>query len=181
MADLEKLRVSLRAFTAARDWQAFHSPKNLAAALSVEAAELLEVFAARGTRAPFGGGADRDDFASVRRGDPDDTAQRRITRQAPGPRIERRPHVLIVLPASVLLHQLEEWTGVHEADDGLTPGQHVAHAPPLHLTIQLAGGIETEDHAGDKGRFAAGHRADDQGKDQSHDQFGDKGDDERQY
>jgi len=44
MADLEKLRVSLRAFTAARDWQAFHSPKNLAAALSVEAAELLEVF-----------------------------------------------------------------------------------------------------------------------------------------
>ena len=44
MADLEKLRVALRAFTAARDWQAFHSPKNLAAALSVEAAELLEVF-----------------------------------------------------------------------------------------------------------------------------------------
>jgi NTP pyrophosphatase (non-canonical NTP hydrolase) len=44
MADLERLRVALRAFTAARDWQAFHSPKNLAAALSVEAAELLEVF-----------------------------------------------------------------------------------------------------------------------------------------
>ena len=44
MADLETLRVALRAFTAARDWQAFHSPKNLASALSVEAAELLEVF-----------------------------------------------------------------------------------------------------------------------------------------
>jgi len=44
MAELEQLRVALRAFTAARDWQAFHSPKNLAAALSVEAAELLEVF-----------------------------------------------------------------------------------------------------------------------------------------
>jgi dCTP diphosphatase len=44
MTDLNRLRDALRAFTAARDWQAFHSPKNLAAALSVEAAELLEVF-----------------------------------------------------------------------------------------------------------------------------------------
>lgn len=31
-------------FAAARDWQPFHTPKNLAAALSVEAAELLEIF-----------------------------------------------------------------------------------------------------------------------------------------
>ena len=44
MTGLDALRDALRAFTAARDWQAFHSPKNLATALSVEAAELLEVF-----------------------------------------------------------------------------------------------------------------------------------------
>jgi NTP pyrophosphatase (non-canonical NTP hydrolase) len=41
---LDPLRDALRAFTAARDWNTFHSPKNLATALSVEAAELLEVF-----------------------------------------------------------------------------------------------------------------------------------------
>lgn len=41
---LDPLRDALRAFTAARDWGPFHSPKNLAMALSVEAAELLEVF-----------------------------------------------------------------------------------------------------------------------------------------
>jgi NTP pyrophosphatase (non-canonical NTP hydrolase) len=41
---LDQLRDALRAFTAARDWERFHSPKNLAMALSVEAAELLEVF-----------------------------------------------------------------------------------------------------------------------------------------
>lgn len=38
------LRNLLRAFAAERDWDQFHSPKNLAAALSVEAAELLEHF-----------------------------------------------------------------------------------------------------------------------------------------
>jgi dCTP diphosphatase len=42
--DLDHLRDALRAFAAARDWDQFHSPKNLAMALSVEAAELLEVF-----------------------------------------------------------------------------------------------------------------------------------------
>jgi NTP pyrophosphatase (non-canonical NTP hydrolase) len=34
----------LRRFAGARDWQQFHTPKNLAMALSVEAAELLEHF-----------------------------------------------------------------------------------------------------------------------------------------
>nr|WP_223183048.1 MULTISPECIES: nucleotide pyrophosphohydrolase [unclassified Streptomyces] len=34
----------MAAFAAARDWQPFHTPKNLAAALSVEASELLEIF-----------------------------------------------------------------------------------------------------------------------------------------
>lgn len=42
--ELINLRNSLRAFAAERDWDQFHSPKNLAMALSVEAAELLEHF-----------------------------------------------------------------------------------------------------------------------------------------
>lgn len=41
---LLELRDTLRAFAADRDWNQFHSPKNLAIALSVEAAELLEHF-----------------------------------------------------------------------------------------------------------------------------------------
>ena len=44
MRDLEELRQRLRAFVAERDWDRFHSPKNLAMALSVEAAELVELF-----------------------------------------------------------------------------------------------------------------------------------------
>ena len=42
--DLDDLRLRLRAFAAARDWDPFHSPKNLAMALVVEAAELVEHF-----------------------------------------------------------------------------------------------------------------------------------------
>jgi NTP pyrophosphatase (non-canonical NTP hydrolase) len=38
------LRDALRAFAAERDWDPFHSPRNLATALAVEAAELLEPF-----------------------------------------------------------------------------------------------------------------------------------------
>ena len=41
---LVALRDALRAFAAERDWDQFHSPRNLAAALAVEAAELLEPF-----------------------------------------------------------------------------------------------------------------------------------------
>jgi len=44
MSDLESLRDQLRTFAAERDWDQFHSPKNLAAALAVEASELLEHF-----------------------------------------------------------------------------------------------------------------------------------------
>ncbi|MEW2179728.1 nucleotide pyrophosphohydrolase [Streptomyces sp. NPDC005406] len=42
--DVRTLRQRLVAFAAARDWEQYHTPKNLAAALSVEAAELLEIF-----------------------------------------------------------------------------------------------------------------------------------------
>jgi len=41
---LADLRLKLRRFATERDWDQFHSPKNLAMALSVEAAELLEHF-----------------------------------------------------------------------------------------------------------------------------------------
>lgn len=41
---LEVLRDELRKFVAARNWQQFHAPKNLVMALSVETAELVEIF-----------------------------------------------------------------------------------------------------------------------------------------
>lgn len=40
-ADLLK---RLRSFVAARDWEKFHTPKNLAAGLAIEAAEVQELF-----------------------------------------------------------------------------------------------------------------------------------------
>lgn len=42
--DLERIRDLVRVFVDERDWDQFHTPKNLACALSVEAAELLEHF-----------------------------------------------------------------------------------------------------------------------------------------
>ncbi|CAN5497208.1 hypothetical protein BH11PSE9_BH11PSE9_02010 [soil metagenome] len=42
--NIEHLQATLRHFAAERDWQPFHTPKNLAMALMVEAAELAEVF-----------------------------------------------------------------------------------------------------------------------------------------
>lgn len=44
MPSLDELREQLRAFARERDWEQFHSPKNLAMALIVEAAELAEHF-----------------------------------------------------------------------------------------------------------------------------------------
>lgn len=43
-SELVELRDLLRTFAAERDWDQFHTPKNLATALSVESAELLEHF-----------------------------------------------------------------------------------------------------------------------------------------
>ncbi|MFM9373654.1 nucleotide pyrophosphohydrolase [Streptomyces sp. Da 82-17] len=42
--DVKQLQRRLAEFAAARDWQQYHTPKNLASALSVEAAELVEIF-----------------------------------------------------------------------------------------------------------------------------------------
>ena len=44
MSKLEKIKMRLRQFADERDWDQFHSPKNLAMALIVEAAELVEHF-----------------------------------------------------------------------------------------------------------------------------------------
>ncbi|MBC7742341.1 MAG: hypothetical protein H7061_09095 [Bdellovibrionaceae bacterium] len=42
--DLEKIKTAIRAFSKERDWDKFHSPKNVATALSIESSELLEMF-----------------------------------------------------------------------------------------------------------------------------------------
>lgn len=42
--NLSELQAELRHFAAERDWQRFHTPKNLSTALMVEAAELAEIF-----------------------------------------------------------------------------------------------------------------------------------------
>lgn len=44
MSDIERLTRTIAEFCDARDWDQFHSPKNLSMALSVEASELVEVF-----------------------------------------------------------------------------------------------------------------------------------------
>ena len=41
---LDNLRAKINAFVAERDWAQFHTPKNLAMAMIVEAAELVEQF-----------------------------------------------------------------------------------------------------------------------------------------
>lgn len=44
MSEFEQIKFYLREFAQRREWTQFHSPKNLAMALSVEVAELLEHF-----------------------------------------------------------------------------------------------------------------------------------------
>jgi len=42
--DIKKIQEKLAVFATERDWGQYHTPKNLASALSVEASELLEIF-----------------------------------------------------------------------------------------------------------------------------------------
>jgi len=42
--DLGELARAIRAFAAERDWDQFHTPKNLAMGVAIEAAELMEEF-----------------------------------------------------------------------------------------------------------------------------------------
>lgn len=44
MIDVDDLQKQLREFADARDWEKYHSPKNLVMAMSVEVAELMEHF-----------------------------------------------------------------------------------------------------------------------------------------
>jgi len=57
--DLHMLRDEIGSFVAERDWKKFNTPKNLASALCVEAAELLEPFQWLQTGAPEELGADK--------------------------------------------------------------------------------------------------------------------------
>jgi len=41
---LAELRETMRTFVAARNWEQYHTPKNLAMAIGIEAAELMEHF-----------------------------------------------------------------------------------------------------------------------------------------
>ena len=41
---MDDLREAVRKFAEARDWEKFHSPKNLAMGVAAEAGELLEIF-----------------------------------------------------------------------------------------------------------------------------------------
>ena len=44
MQDFDKINQEILTFVKDRDWEKFHSPKNLSMALTVEASELLEIF-----------------------------------------------------------------------------------------------------------------------------------------
>ena len=41
---MEELKTKIKTFINERDWEQYHAPKNLAMALSVEAAEIVEIF-----------------------------------------------------------------------------------------------------------------------------------------
>ncbi len=64
--DADRLIALQRAFVAERGWEKFHLPKNLAAALSVEASELLELFQWRTDESPATVVADETVMAKVR-------------------------------------------------------------------------------------------------------------------
>ena len=42
--DIKKIQCIIKKFSKDRDWDQFHNPKNIAMALSVETAELVEIF-----------------------------------------------------------------------------------------------------------------------------------------
>lgn len=65
---INRLTAELRAFRDERDWAQFHSPRNLAASVSIEAAELLEIFQWSAIEPPFDSETQarlRDEIADV--------------------------------------------------------------------------------------------------------------------
>jgi NTP pyrophosphatase (non-canonical NTP hydrolase) len=72
VSDIEDLTAAIREFAHSRDWERFHTPKSLAMALSVEVAELVELFqwltpeeSAALTDTPEGRAAIEDEIADV--------------------------------------------------------------------------------------------------------------------
>ncbi len=72
MSEIEDLTAAIREFARERDWERFHTPKNLAMALSVEVAELVELFqwltpeeSAELVDAPEGRAAIEDEIADI--------------------------------------------------------------------------------------------------------------------
>jgi len=72
LVDVSALEAALQAFADARDWNRFHSPKNLAMALTGEVGELVEIFqwlteaqSAEAARDPDTAQAVRDELADV--------------------------------------------------------------------------------------------------------------------
>ncbi len=63
--NLEKIQQRLREFARERDWEQFHSPKNLSMALSVEVAELVEHFQwLTGSQSSSAEAVDREEVAT---------------------------------------------------------------------------------------------------------------------
>ncbi len=62
---VHELREVVRQFVQARDWEQFHSPKNLSMALAIEAAELMEHFQWLTTEASRAVGEDTEKLAAV--------------------------------------------------------------------------------------------------------------------
>jgi dCTP diphosphatase len=62
---LETLKAAVRQFAAEREWEPFHSPKNLSMGLACEAAELMEHFLWCDAEASRKVAADRDQLAQV--------------------------------------------------------------------------------------------------------------------
>ena len=44
MSEIKNLQVLIDEFVKERNWESFHSPKNLAMSISIEAAEIMEIF-----------------------------------------------------------------------------------------------------------------------------------------
>ena len=49
MSDIKELQEKVAHFISERDWDQFHSPKNIAMSISIESAELMEIFQWRTT------------------------------------------------------------------------------------------------------------------------------------
>lgn len=51
MSDIKDLQEKVAQFISERDWEQFHSPKNIAMSIAIESAELMEIFQWRTTQA----------------------------------------------------------------------------------------------------------------------------------